>query len=79
MKIKKGFMKNNWPMMAVLLIIVYLAVTSRSIPMIGLGIVSIVALVLKYRRYDEQEQEANDWWKVLSKEDKKKVKESGVQ
>ena len=75
MNIKKGFLKNNWPMMAMVLIVVYLAASTRSIPMILVAVIAVIALVLRYRKYDGQEQEADDWWRALSKEDKKKVKE----
>ena len=75
MNVKKGFLKNNWPMMAMVLIVVYLAASTRSIPMILVAVIAVIALVLRYRKYDGQEQEADDWWRALSKEDKKKVKE----
>lgn len=74
MKLKKGFIKNNWPAMLISLIIVILAVQSWDYAILTFAIIFVITIGMKYKKYDEAEQEADDWWKGLSKEDKQKTR-----
>ena len=78
MKIKKGFIKNNWPMMLLILIGIALAIRPWNAWFAVATIIIIGSCIHKYIRYDEIEQEANDWWREMSKDDKIKIKDKGV-
>lgn len=75
MKIKKGFVKNNWPGILILGIVVILVISSWDFVLALLAVVFIISIGMRYKKYDEIEQEADDWWNGLSKEDKQKVRE----
>ena len=78
MKIKKGFLKNNWPTMIVVLVAIAISITSRDTLIVILTIVFVLTLAMKYKMYDEMVQEADDWWNGMSKEDKQKLKDNGI-
>ena len=75
MKLKKRFIKNRWPVIVVTLIAIVLAVQSREISMMILAVVLVVASIMNYGKYDEAEQELDDWWKRMTKEEKQKLKD----
>lgn len=74
MKIKKGFVKNSWIAIFVVIIVAGMAVQTRSVTMAMAEVLFIIALVIRYRKYDEIEQEADEWWQTLDTEKKIKVK-----
>ena len=76
MNIKKGFMKTQWPVVAILLFAVFLAVQSRDLLMVALTVLILASLIWRYRKYDEIEQIMDTWWNNLPKDDKIKIKES---
>ena len=79
MKIKKGFLGNNWVPMAAILAIIAIAIQSRDVLIGVLAVAIVLVLINKYRKYDEVEQETDDWWKGLSKDDKNKLKSKGME
>ena len=74
MKLKQGFVKKNWMVMLVVLIAIAISVTERDIPIIAITVLLVLMLIKRYRDYDAEVQEANDWWNALSKEEKLKRK-----
>ena len=75
MKIKKGFVKNNWPSMLITLLVAVIAITGKEILFAVLAGIFVLSVAMRYRKYDEVEQELDDWWKMMTKEEKQKLKE----
>lgn len=75
MKIKKGFVKNNWPSMVITLLVAVIAITGKEILFAVLAGIFVLSVAMRYRKYDEVEQELDDWWKMMTKEEKQKLKE----
>ena len=79
MKIKKGFVKNNLIAMIATLIIAVIAIMNKDLLLIVASVIFIALLIYRYVKYDEIEQAANDWWRYLSKDDKTKIKNKGME
>lgn len=75
---KKGFLKNNWPTMLVVLLFIVASIYIREPIIIIATVIFVLLLVMNYRKYDSVEQDNNEWWQDLSKEDKLKIKERGL-
>ena len=74
MKLKQGFVKKDWMGMVAVLIAIVASIIERSIPIIAITVLIGLILIKRYRDYDAEVQEADDWWNALSKEEKLKRK-----
>ena len=75
MKLKQGFIKENWMPMLVVVIFIVASVYMKSLPIIGVTLIFAGALAMNYRKFDEDENKHDNWWKMLGKEQKKKLYE----
>ena len=76
---KKGFIKNNWQQIFIIAITVVMSIQTKDWLIIILTVAFIAAVIMKYRKYDVLEQEANDWWNSLEKDKRIEIKNKGLQ
>ena len=72
---KKGYIKTNWASMLIVMVFVIAAILVRDFWISMIALVSIGVMVVNYRRFDEGERMAEEWWNSISKDEKIQLRE----